>query len=246
MSRPVYGWKWKRKRKFRPWRERNLLVNDGEMNVTNEPSPSTDVSETLSPSELAFRANLNQKLRAPLNAIIGFAELLGMRPGGSAMKNADVQHILKAARDLLGIVTQELGEGGPTGERAETSPSAQSCDVLYIEDDPVNFTLVERILEFRPTLKLMHARTGGSGVELAQAHRPRLILLDLNLPDMHGSEVLRQLQREPATATVPVVVLSADATPSQIERLLTAGARNYLTKPFDIDPFLAVVDEMVA
>jgi CheY-like chemotaxis protein len=63
---------------------------------------------------------------------------------------------------------------------------------------------------------------------------------------MHGSEVLRQLQREPVTATVPVVVLSADATPSQIERLLTAGARNYLTKPFDIDPFLAVVDEVVS
>jgi CheY-like chemotaxis protein len=121
-----------------------------------------------------------------------------------------------------------------------------TCDVLYIEDDPVNFTLVERILEFRPSLKLMHARSGGDGVELAQTYHPKLILLDLNLPDMHGSEVLRRLQTQPQTATVPVVVLSADATPSQIERLLTAGARNYLTKPFDIDPFLAVVDEMVA
>jgi CheY-like chemotaxis protein len=57
--------------------------------------------------------------------------------------------------------------------------------------------------------------------------------------------VLRRLREDPSTAQVPVVVLSADATPSQIERLLTAGARNYLTKPFDIDPFLAVVDEMV-
>ena len=110
----------------------------------------------------------------------------------------------------------------------------------------MNFTLVERILEFRPTLTLIHARTGVDGVELALAHRPKLVLLDLNLPDMHGSEVLRQLQGQSATANVPVVVLSADATPSQIERLLTAGARDYLTKPFDIDPFLAVVDEMVA
>ena len=219
------------------------------MNVMNEPSsPASDVSEALSPGERAFRADLNQKLRAPLNAIIGFAELLAMRPGGSATKDADVQHILKAARDLLGIINQELGEGAAPADRAgaDVAAAARSCDVLYIEDDPVNFTLVERILEFRPALKLMHARTGGSGVELAQAHSPKLILLDLNLPDMHGSEVLRQLQREPATAEVPVVVLSADATPSQIERLLTAGARNYLTKPFDIDPFLAVVDEMVA
>jgi len=213
----------------------------------NEPSPSPSVSEALSPSEHAFRVDLNQKLRAPLNAIIGFAELLAMRPAASATKDADVHHILKAARDLLGIINQELGEGGTSrSEAISAAAAATTCDVLYIEDDPVNFTLVERILEFRPALKLMHARTGGDGVELAQAHQPKLILLDLNLPDMHGSEVLRQLQGEPSTAKVPVVVLSADATPSQIERLLTAGARNYLTKPFDIDPFLAVVDEMVA
>ena len=217
------------------------------MKVKNEPAPTPDVSEALSSDERAFRTDLNQKLRAPLNAIVGFAELLAMRPGGSATKDADVQHILRAARDLLGIITKELGEesqGGPTDR--ETMPAPTACDVLYIEDDPVNFTLVERILEFRPRLTLMHARTGNDGVELAHTYRPRLILLDLNLPDMHGSEVLRRLQNQPQTATVPVVVLSADATPSQIERLLTAGARNYLTKPFDIDPFLAVVDEMVA
>jgi CheY-like chemotaxis protein len=217
------------------------------MNVMNEPALTPDVSEQRSPDEQAFRAELNQKLRAPLNAIIGFAELLAMRPGGLATKD-DVQHILRAARDLLGIINQELGEEAAAGDRGgiNAMPAPATCDVLYIEDDPVNFTLVERILEFRPALKLMHARNGGDGVELAQTYQPKLILLDLNLPDMHGSEVLRRLQNESQTAAVPVVVLSADATPSQIERLLTAGARNYLTKPFDIDPFLAVVDEMVA
>jgi CheY-like chemotaxis protein len=209
----------------------------------NQLTPSPNCSDALTAGE---RAELNQKLRAPLNAIIGFAELLAMRPGGSMTNGGDVQHILNAARDLLRIINEELGEGGASVDRVESAPARSACDVLYIEDDPVNFTLVERILEFRPTLTLMHARSGGSGVELAHAHQPKLILLDLNLPDMHGSEVLRQLQDEPATAKVPVVVLSADATPSQIERLLTAGARNYLTKPFDIDPFLAVVDEMVA
>ena len=214
----------------------------------NQPSPLPEETETLSASERAFRAELNQKLRAPLNAIIGFAELVAMRPG-TINKDADVQHIVKAARDLLGIINDELGENAGGLQSAEARPVALpvvSCDVLYIEDDLVNFTLVERILEFRPGLKLMHARCGEIGVELAQAHHPKLILLDLNLPDIHGSEVLRRLQNEPTTAKVPVVVLSADATPSQIERLLTAGARNYLTKPFDIDPFLAVVDEMVA
>src|SRR3954447_16634066 len=215
------------------------------MPFMNDTFPIAEAPEEVPAKERAFRSELNQKLRAPLNAIIGFAELLALRPG-SATQSADVQRILRAARDLLGIINTELGEGGGEQMARVAEEPVALCDVLYIEDDPVNFTLVERILEFRPTLNLMHARSGGSGVELALAHGPKLILLDLNLPDMHGSEVLRQLQNNPATAKIPVVVLSADATPSQIERLLTAGARNYLTKPFDIDPFLAVVDEMVA
>jgi CheY-like chemotaxis protein len=196
--------------------------------------------------EAEFRAELSQKLRTPLNAIIGFAELVAMRPA-TATKDPDVQHILKAARDLLEIINRELADPNLPPPKSEPSLVPPiSCDVLYIEDDLVNFTLVERILEFRPTLKLLHACRGETGLELAQIHHPKLILLDLNLPDMHGSEVIQKLQDDPSTAAVPVVVLSADATPSQIERLLAAGARNYLTKPFDIDPFLAVVDEMVS
>src|SRR3954466_4249867 len=103
MNRPDFGWRPKRNRKkFGPPRERNLLRTSREMKVMNKPSPCPDVSEALSPSESLFRAELNQKLRAPLNAIIGFAELLAMRPTGSATKDTDVQHILKAARDVLG------------------------------------------------------------------------------------------------------------------------------------------------
>jgi CheY-like chemotaxis protein len=74
---------------------------------------------------------------------------------------------------------------------------------------------------------------------------PKLILLDLDLPDIHGSEVIQHLQKNPVTASIPVVVISGDATPSQIERLLVLGARNYLTKPFSAEPFLAVVDEVM-
>jgi CheY-like chemotaxis protein len=221
--------------------EAKTLPPDFENEGAVVPNPSDPQNST----EREFRAELSQKLRTPLNAIIGFAELVAMRPG-HATKDPDVQQILKAARDLLEIINRELADPDLPPSKSEPSlvPSL-SCDVLYIEDDLVNFNLVERILEFRPALKLLHAARGETGVELAQIHHPKLILLDLNLPDMHGSEVIEKLQLDPTTALLPVVVLSADATPSQIERLLTAGARNYLTKPFDIEPFLAVVDEMV-
>jgi CheY-like chemotaxis protein len=82
-------------------------------------------------------------------------------------------------------------------------------------------------------------------VELARQHRPDLVLVDLHLPDMHGEEVLRRLQADPATAAIPVLVISADATARQVERLRAAGARAYLTKPIDIQAFLDLVDQFL-
>ena len=228
-------------------------MNDSEQtqpsSATGAPANSTGGAELDSQPQAncAFRAELNHKLRTPLNAIVGYAELLALQPIGRR-KDADIQQILNSARELLEVIERELGDHTqPDGERTvDSTKSTRECDVLYVEDDMVNFTLVERILEYRPSLSLLHAPQGKLGIEMAEALKPKLILLDLNLPDMHGSEVLQRLQQEAATAGIPVVVLSADATPSQIERLLTAGARNYLTKPFDLDPFLAVIDEFTA
>ena len=218
------------------------------MNSNEDMSSSSAAPADDQTAKAAFRSDLNHKLRTPLNAIIGFSELLALR-AGSSRDQGDLQQILKSARAMLAIIEEELGEepgkhSGAAGGTAE-APIGR-CDVLYVEDDQVNFTLVERILEFRPKLRLLHAAQGLLGVEMAEAYQPKLVLLDLNLPDIDGAEVMRRLQQEPATAQIPVVILSANATPSQIERLLTAGARNYLTKPFDIDMLLAVVDEFVA
>jgi CheY-like chemotaxis protein len=192
-----------------------------------------------------FREHLSEKLRTPLNAVVGFAELLALQPRGTHSAN-DVQQILNAARELLAVVDRELTR--PVQDTADDAAAKRCsrCDVLYIEDDEVNFMLVERILEYRPNVTLKHASAGLIGLEMSRAERPKMILLDLNLPDINGAEVLRLLQENSVTAEIPVVVLSANATPSHIERLLTAGARNYLTKPFDIEPFLAVVDEFTA
>src|SRR3954469_5630389 len=100
----------------------------------NDTFPLDGAADAVSPNERGFRAELNQKLRAPLNAIIGFAELLALRPG-TATQDADVQRILKAARDLLGIINTELGEGsGSEAINRVAEEPAPACDVLYIED----------------------------------------------------------------------------------------------------------------
>jgi signal transduction histidine kinase/ActR/RegA family two-component response regulator len=110
--------------------------------------------------------------------------------------------------------------------------------ILYIEDNPSNATLVEQVFFDQPDVKLLVATQGAAGVEFAKAHRPDLILLDLNLPDMHGSAVLKCLQADPDTTEIPVIVLSADVTHSQVRSLLRDGASSYLTKPLDIPEFL--------
>lgn len=228
-----------------------MIVNFPDaMNETSTAQPNEQClpQDATATAQEAFRADLNHKLRTPLNAIIGFTQLLVAQPNLSGRKG-DLQQILESAREMLKIIEHDLTEPGgkrPANEHGSDAQPTRLCDVLYVEDDAVNYALVARILEFRPEVKLMHAPRGLLGLELAVTQQPKLVLLDLNLPDMHGSDVLRRLQQEPATAHIPVVILSANATPSQIERLLTAGAKNYLTKPFDIDPFLTVVDEFVA
>jgi PAS domain S-box-containing protein len=128
----------------------------------------------------------------------------------------------------------------------ETDTTRKKADLLYIEDNPANLELVKQIIEtHRPTLRLLVSNQGVPVLELARAHSPQLILLDLDLPDIHGHEVLRQLQSDPHTAAIPVIILSADTTEHQIARMKTAGARDYLTKPLDVEQFLEVVDAII-
>jgi signal transduction histidine kinase len=114
--------------------------------------------------------------------------------------------------------------------------------VLYVEDMVANVRLVEQILKRRPDVAVMPAMLGGLGIDLAREHHPDLVLLDLHLPDIPGEEVLRRLRADPATAGIPVVVLSADATEHQVRRLLAAGAQAYLTKPIGVRNLLEVLD----
>jgi signal transduction histidine kinase/ActR/RegA family two-component response regulator len=118
--------------------------------------------------------------------------------------------------------------------------------VLYIEDNISNVRLVERIMERRTDVELIPAMQGSLGLTLAREHQPALILLDLHLPDINGDVVLRKLREEPLTQNIPVVIVSADATPGQIQRLVKEGATAYLTKPFDVETLLNLLDDTLS
>jgi PAS domain S-box-containing protein len=129
------------------------------------------------------------------------------------------------------------------GETRVANPIAAKRKVLYIEDNLSNLTLIEELLREEPAIELLTAMQGKLGLELARQHSPNLILLDLHLPDIDGHEVLCQLRALEVTREIPVVIISADATPSQIDRLMSAGATAYLTKPLDVTEFFRVVDK---
>jgi PAS domain S-box-containing protein len=117
-----------------------------------------------------------------------------------------------------------------------------SATVLYIEDNIGNVRLMERLFAHRPHIRLITSLQGSVGVELAQQHRPDLIVLDVHMPDLSGYEVFQRLLGDERTASIPVIMLSADASLEQIQRFTDAGARDYLTKPLDLQNFLAQLD----
>jgi len=120
----------------------------------------------------------------------------------------------------------------------------KAATILYIEDNASNTELVEQILlNHRSYIHLVSNSKGSKAVSLAIEYAPDLILLDLDLPDIQGFEVIKLLQTEEKTKEIPVVVISADAMPQQIEKLMNAGAINYLTKPLDVVEFLKALDE---
>ena len=114
--------------------------------------------------------------------------------------------------------------------------------LLYVEDNPANLTLVERLIARRSDIRLLTAVNGTLGIDLARACRPEVILMDINLPGISGFEALTILRADPATAHIPVVVLSANAMPSDIKKGLEAGFFHYLTKPIKVNELMDTLD----
>jgi len=114
--------------------------------------------------------------------------------------------------------------------------------VLYIEDNPINTMLVERILRARPGVMFKSAPDGRTGLDRADRMRPDLVLLDLELPDIGGEQVLAVLRTSAATRDIPVIVISADIDPAVHQRILASGARLFLVKPYEVTDLLRAVD----
>jgi PAS domain S-box-containing protein len=181
---------------------------------------------------------------------------------GTGLGLAFSQRILAALGGELGV-TSTIGEGsvfwvdlpcppatetssspaGPVSPRAAAATHEQRVHkVLYVEDQDLNIRLVERILLSRPGYQLITAMRGRLAIDLAREFRPDVILLDLNLPDISGDEVLRAVKQDAELRATPVIMVSADAMGDRIETLLGLGATGYLTKPYKLQEFFAVIE----
>ena len=124
--------------------------------------------------------------------------------------------------------------------------NAQRRSLLCVEDNPANLMLVEKLMARRPDIRLLTARDGARGIEIARAERPDVILMDINLPGIGGIQAMAILAQFPETRLIPVIALSANAMPRDIERGLEAGFFRYLTKPIRVTEFMDTLDTALA
>lgn len=132
------------------------------------------------------------------------------------------------------------------GLAAPAPADPQTCTVLYVEDNPANLMLVEDLIARRPDFRLLSARDGISGIAIAKAALPDFILMDINLPGISGITAMKILSEDPLTKHIPVVALSANAMPRDIEKGLRAGFFRYLTKPIKINEFMETLNLMLS
>lgn len=203
--------------------------------------------EQASREKSAFMARMSHELRTPMNAVLGFAQLMeaDAEQPLSERQRERLTHITGAGRRLMLLIDDLL----ETAQRESVAPAAEPAaglHVLCIEDNPVNLQLVRELIALRPQVRLRTAVDGLSGVQAALAERPDLVLLDLQLPDIDGIEVMRRLRAQSAMTGLRIVALSADAMPHHIKAALAAGFDDYWTKPIQFDSFLANIDRLAA
>lgn len=172
------------------------------------------------------------------------AKLLAERQGGALAVKSEAQ-VGSTFTLLLPLDPNEAAIASERAALVTDSALYNRRHVLYIEDNETNVEVMRGIFNLRPQVKLSIATTGLDGMAAVRTLQPDLVLLDMHLPDIDGMALLDHLKADPTTEDVPVVVVSADALPAQIETALRAGAARYLTKPVAIDEMLGVLDEQL-
>lgn len=240
----------------------NLLANaikynheGGTVTITCEARPGGHLRLSVSDSGPGIPAELLGRLFVPFDRL--GAEKNGLE--GTGLGLALSKQLIEAMGGVIGVESR-VGQGSVfwleltecneladqvKGAGTPTSTSQKPKTLLYAEDNLSSIELIEQIMLMRPAVKLITAMQGHLCLDLSREHRPDLILLDMDLPDLHGEDVLRQLQNDTRTREIPVVMLSADADPGQMKRLQKAGARAYLTKPLDLRKFIQTLDEIL-
>jgi len=176
-----------------------------------------------------------------LSLVKQLVQLMGGKISVSSLKGigSDFYFSLPLPYDLK---TAIHWEEEVTGLQTNNDKSAHYC-LLYIEDNPSNLSLVKSILESHSSYTILTAQSGKEGLELARNKSVDLILLDLNLPDIHGFEVFKHLKTNEKTRDISVIAVSANAMPNDIQQALGKGFDNYVTKPINVKEFLANIDE---
>ncbi|MRV73402.1 response regulator [Duganella sp. FT92W] len=151
---------------------------------------------------------------------------------------------LRAAEPLrlLPDAGQAIADAMPADAPTQSRPTT----LLYVEDNPANLKLVQEIISFRPDLHLVSAPDGHLGIELARVHQPDIILMDINLPGVNGIDALKLLKADPRTSHIPVIALTANAMPRDVEKGIAAGFFRYLIKPINIDEFTDAINSTIA
>jgi PAS domain S-box-containing protein len=147
--------------------------------------------------------------------------------------------------ELIRDVSPQLAAGDtiPAELTSQAQENAALRTLLYVEDNPANLMLVEQIIEGRSQLHMLSAHNGNIGIALARAHLPDVILMDINLPGISGFQALKILREDPVTASIPVLAISANAMPRDIEKGLEAGFFRYLTKPIKVNEFMNALND---
>jgi CheY-like chemotaxis protein len=144
------------------------------------------------------------------------------------------------------ITDKGAQQKGRTAQTVTSSTAMYHYKILYIEDNPSNLRLVEQLIGIRNDIELFTAHDPRLGIDLAEAHQPDLILLDINMPGMDGYQVLEILQNTDALKNTPVIAVTANAMPRDIEQGKTAGFSDYVTKPLQVNNFLSLIDNYLS